>query len=129
MTWQPIETAPKDVALLVYIDFATPRYRIQIAEWDGEDGAYEYGWWSVAGGGLLKPSHWMPLPLPPEEPSPVVPEKANDSPGAGVVDKGEQERCRPNNLGFCPNCEREIVGVMTPCPRPSRQKATPSEGA
>ena len=63
-SWQPIETAPKDVTVLF---------------WNGEDvceGSYEVtDWWSEGDRrdreyGLPlcpQPTHWMPLPAPPTE--------------------------------------------------------------
>jgi hypothetical protein len=71
MKWQPIETAPKDGAeCLVY------------GKWEGEVyGAYKgllagvasfnYGQWSLTLGDCYSctcnPTHWMPLPPPPEQ--------------------------------------------------------------
>jgi hypothetical protein len=69
MSWQPIETAPKDVPLIVW------------AEFHGEESAFvakyesEYEWWEVQGVGgyeweteISYPTHWQPLP-----PAPVSP--------------------------------------------------------
>ena len=63
MTWQPIETAPKDGT--------------EILLWDKEFEAYAVGYflkplaqWTAFPGGIMddvSPSHWMPLPEPPEE--------------------------------------------------------------
>ena len=72
MTWQPIETAPRpDVLVLL---------------WDGEDVGVGFRWyfayaqkepfnkeWELltndlyGGPGTMVPTHWMPLPEPPEE--------------------------------------------------------------
>jgi hypothetical protein len=63
MGWHPIETAPKESrAILVW----TPRYQnIYAVNWDALS-----KWWVIWGGGLRglndEPTHWMPLPQPPE---------------------------------------------------------------
>ncbi len=86
MSWQPIETAPKDgTEILVYKDVATVPvvhiawYRSQ-QEWE-ESGKYcdfcetlkEWeGWWSYTENSVSQskledfkyPSHWMPFELP-----------------------------------------------------------------
>lgn len=54
MGWQPIETAPKDGALLLLS--ATPTGPLWIGCW-WRDGWYSEGWQSA--------THWMPLPEPP----------------------------------------------------------------
>lgn len=84
MTWQPIETAPRDgTDILVYYEFATVPIA-HIARWDDgemwdstgfssqEEAA---GWWSNIESfvsqhklsGYNTPTHWMPLPEPPKE--------------------------------------------------------------
>lgn len=60
--WQPIETAPMKRHVLVY--------------WQGDilvaDQDPQGRWWycSTEGEYECAPSHWMPLPEPPEEPKP-----------------------------------------------------------
>lgn len=55
MAWQPIETAPKDRPILAYLKSAG----IQVIRWG------RHGWtncmWQV------EPTHWMPLPDPPND--------------------------------------------------------------
>lgn len=66
--WQPIETAPKDTkARLVWV----PEIQcIFCVAWQRDS---EYPWsgkWTVFGAGrhdaIRRPTHWMPLPEPPE---------------------------------------------------------------
>lgn len=61
--WQPIATAPKDPGL-------------NAIAWDGEDvfhawlecdGGSNRRWWRMDGE-PMNPTHWMPLPWPPEAP-------------------------------------------------------------
>ena len=70
--WQPIETAPKDGRLIL----ATNDFGGMVLCWWGKDyndESYE-GWLSGDGDGYstglyyspLNPTHWMPLPKPPE---------------------------------------------------------------
>jgi hypothetical protein len=88
MKWQPIETAPRDgTDVLVYKDVATVPvvhiawYRSE-EEWRDHGGCLfgdtleEYvGWWSYTRNsvtqekleGYAEPTHWMPLPEPPED--------------------------------------------------------------
>ena len=60
MKWQPIETAPRDGT---YIDIWSPRDgRVTEVFWDteGDD------WVSLCTVWSGNPTHWMPLPEPPE---------------------------------------------------------------
>lgn len=57
-TWQPIQTAPKDgTEILLYAGGSG------IGQWDDM-----LGWWSE-GNFMNNPTHWMPLPTDPMEPS------------------------------------------------------------
>lgn len=65
--WQPIETAPDDTAILVYLTGAAQGLEIEIAHRSSDD---PDGDWYVAthdGPPIdVPPTHWMPLPLAPE---------------------------------------------------------------
>jgi hypothetical protein len=67
MTWQPIETAPKDgtVVLLYW-----PTMGIYVYPLAGFHMGDEYGWELSANReyGEVMPTHWMPMPAPPEPP-------------------------------------------------------------
>ncbi len=73
--WQPIETAPKDVGvLLVGPDYLSKRIDQAICELSTRYDKDNTRWQlvhvgSYAGDGDLsfKPTHWMPLPEPPTE--------------------------------------------------------------
>lgn len=59
--WQPIETAPKDTHILVG---PTKRMGICVAiftDLDGWETETPSQYWSI-----YTPTHWMPLPAPPE---------------------------------------------------------------
>lgn len=61
--WQPIETAPKDEAVLVYRNcFIIAHFNSVAGRWIG------YGWDSADTLNMLTtpPTHWRPLPSPPE---------------------------------------------------------------
>jgi hypothetical protein len=71
MTWQPIETAPKDGSpLLVYFP--------EIGTWEvfWSTNVFDFGSWNVSDnkhedrplrGWSTQPTHWMPLPAPPAQ--------------------------------------------------------------
>lgn len=64
--WQPIETAPKDRAVLAWsIDFFASVIEIVWWEEDNSDGP---GWALGDSGFRCTPTHWMPLPEPPDAP-------------------------------------------------------------
>ena len=59
--WQPIETAPTDgKESLVY----TTGAGIVVMYWDDYKGEWTTG---LDDGGGLEPTHWMPLPPPPQK--------------------------------------------------------------
>lgn len=61
--WQPIETAPHDgTPVLVYVPVNRPTRRILAASLhDSRE------WYILSGSVVLgQPTHWMPLPAPPE---------------------------------------------------------------
>jgi len=69
MTWQPIETAPKDETTVIiggngWVDVGFFTY---VRNWKGQHGWYllEESWrkYEVS---TIEPTHWMPLPEPPE---------------------------------------------------------------
>jgi len=65
MTWQPIETAPKDGSdVLVCSTQCVGRFAV--ASWDGEEwrDMGDIGWAGMDGGGN-QPTHWMPIPPAP----------------------------------------------------------------
>ena len=63
MTWQPIETAPTDgTEVLVYA-----RGSYAVAFWSGKEwrDMGDIGWAGMYGDDGNQPTHWMPLPEPP----------------------------------------------------------------
>jgi hypothetical protein len=65
MTWQPIDTAPKDgTAILIHPaagEMRVVHWRIDRGYWSTDswdDGGYDAD---------MHPTHWMPLPPPPED--------------------------------------------------------------
>lgn len=71
MEWQPIETAPKKTAVLVFMGGEVYE---GVLTW--EEGYEKYAGWSFpfadahgcgcCAGGNDHPTHWMPLPAPPK---------------------------------------------------------------
>ena len=63
MAWQPIETAPKDVDILIYC----PEYKsVYIGQkCTGYDGEEEYEYFYVSHIGIIEPTRWQPCPEPP----------------------------------------------------------------
>lgn len=81
--WQPIETAPENEAVLIYDPYehfgegaflsqSRPECFVAIREggrWTSDLVEFEYGWASTGSYTVtqeLFPTHWMPLPEPPE---------------------------------------------------------------
>lgn len=75
MTWQEIETAPKDGTAVLLWDADledAPHYEPVIGHFvdfesvGGAPDGYHSGWYdNVSGRVELRPTHWMPLPDPP----------------------------------------------------------------
>ena len=71
--WQPIETAPKDGTGVLAFALGNPAgYFYGVAMWVNADpdlnphtpaDKLSLWWWPYA----IRPTHWMPLPAPPEE--------------------------------------------------------------
>ena len=61
--WRPISTAPRDeTALLLAKEFDGPGdWRIKVGGWNLQDRK-----WLIFGASWT-PSHWMPLPAPPQD--------------------------------------------------------------
>jgi len=75
MDWEPIETAPKDRTIILYRPHARLWATISTGRWTAD----EYNknprpYWKMDKIGVTinqirrwKPTHWMPLPVPPED--------------------------------------------------------------
>lgn len=60
--WQPIETAPKDGREILLFARGNRDF-IGVGQWAKGNLPETYGWfWSFA----IRPTHWMPLPEPPQ---------------------------------------------------------------
>lgn len=78
MEWQPIETAPKDGTQIIGYGIIRETAYIRDEEhpvgyWGKEDSGpmvrqtyFKAGLWQTNGFGSMRPTHWMPLPNPPE---------------------------------------------------------------
>jgi hypothetical protein len=72
--WQPIETAPKDQTIMLYRPAANEWFQVAPGKWDTNDfHARPKPYWSCPYGiafvydcRAFPPSHWQPLPPPPE---------------------------------------------------------------
>jgi len=62
LSWQPIETAPRDKLLLMFV----PEQSIYIGEaWTDHTSEDNDAFFYVLELGEIYPTHWMPLPAPP----------------------------------------------------------------
>ena len=71
-SWQPIETAPKDgTQLLTYWPGNEPHEGVVCTgRWDDYDERWDFdaeGWSDEDYAEIPQPTHWMPMPLPPED--------------------------------------------------------------
>ena len=65
--WQPIETVPKDGSVMLYahmIYCGKKRFGTL-----GEPQQHEFAWRCDSSGRFANPTHWMPLPAAPKEPT------------------------------------------------------------
>lgn len=72
MEWQPIETAPKDGTTILFWDDLMDYQIGSWSEYEDPDGEPREGWndgiFPIIGDSG-QPSHWMPLPQPPQPPA------------------------------------------------------------
>lgn len=70
--WQPIETAPRDGTAVLLYEPDCWMHPVWVAQWERGGTYYREGWrcFVAADGEEVlhpeKPTHWMPLPEPPE---------------------------------------------------------------
>lgn len=74
--WQPIETAPRDgTEVLVCRRYEDGHAEYAVAYCYEDDDGWrdigDIGWAGMQGGPDNQPTHWMPLPTPPEAPNAV----------------------------------------------------------
>jgi hypothetical protein len=88
--WQPIETAPKDgTPIDVYIIMLEERYPDVYF-----DSSVGFFCWDIEGTGKriifdkTSPSHWMPIPLPPQSPSSIGEQPAHNREAGGLSPLG-----------------------------------------
>lgn len=65
--WQTIDTAPKDVWILVYMPGEDSMGAIHAARHSTIANGHLWFIGHHFGSDLSKPTHWMPLPAPPEQ--------------------------------------------------------------
>lgn len=63
--WRPIEAAPKDGTRIICWG---PRLSVAECEWRPAWAGYPAGWYRSNQPPEVHPTHWMPLPAPPEAP-------------------------------------------------------------
>lgn len=65
--WRTIESAPKDGARILAYAMTRSGEKIAIMRWHQPGNPKARGFWYALGtGGTREPTHWMPLPKPPE---------------------------------------------------------------
>lgn len=62
--WQPIETAPKDGNDIIV--FCDDTNEMMVAFWNKKYEGWQFAMGHYDGAHVCSPSHWMPLPEPPE---------------------------------------------------------------
>ena len=64
--WLPIQTAPKNACILLWIDIVIGHPLVMQGCWFNDDHADEKGWIDLEGELILYATHWMPLPASPQ---------------------------------------------------------------
>jgi len=64
MTWQPIETAPKDGSLV--LTWGSSRAQYSVSYWDDQDEFWATDYREKGNVSMVYATHWMPLPEPPK---------------------------------------------------------------
>jgi hypothetical protein len=75
MTWQPIETAPKDQDVLLWVEAAMGHFYVDIGRWFALRLGEDAGFWSCHAI-KVRTAYWMPLPAPPDPPRLSVVERS-----------------------------------------------------
>lgn len=65
MKWQPIETAPKDETRIILGRWS--EWLGSMEAWDGRWSSWGDVWTHKGRTNEMSPTHWMPLPEPPQE--------------------------------------------------------------
>jgi hypothetical protein len=63
--WQPIASAPKDGTMILLVSDEDPEH-IQPCQWSEVGWLSPYSYSTYFSGGFDGPTHWMPMPSPPE---------------------------------------------------------------
>lgn len=62
MSWRPIETAPKDATWVLTWDGNSQ----SVACYEKSAGGWYFAWHEYDGPVTIQPTHWQPLPEPPQ---------------------------------------------------------------
>lgn len=65
--WQPIETAPRDGTEILVIDATWFNAKINQSSWKNDKFDKEHGGWWDGFSTCYRPTHWQPLPSPPNK--------------------------------------------------------------
>jgi hypothetical protein len=66
MNWQPIETAPREDDLCI-LAWCPDAHGYIVVAWQSDDLVKGGGWFGLEDYTLVHPTHWMPLPEPPND--------------------------------------------------------------
>ena len=70
--WRPIDTAPKDgTPIILYGRHTKTRWPIvAVGYFDRRDEYGHFGSWCLLVDAFIEPTHWLPIPSPPQETAP-----------------------------------------------------------